>query len=467
MGQPEADKRYYLQRKEPIHYRECISGYPTVETWESPKTNPLDRRNMHQPKRPSRKDLAVSMMGDIYRRAQRVNFWLSHSTEAMRAAFEYVRLSNSPKLSFYHVSDGTLFLFKIFLDWEPQLTSGVEHITLLKVGLEQLCSHPYWMRVWTVQEVALNKNCWIYLGQLKPMKMLDFTAMLSEVEGYMNKRSEETTQPDLEYLYPVSFKRSSPSTATNVHRTLRSESLAMDQRDLGETVRHLISKKAKVPLDIIFACRALFPESIGQIKVDYERDLIGILREVTVRIIPQFKKLGDLLEVVSHYLGIPGAPSSVLNITGGERVWNATHFFGVWNATRSIGASSTTTTNCSMTYRISSDMETLHVIGIIVDRVTAVSDEFPHYALENQARWHEKVREMLTQWRVSTRKCLNIGFEESIIDILFAATSINEELADKVSQTNRFEKVCLNVFLCFVSQCDSKLTSKVLDPFLR
>jgi hypothetical protein len=56
------------------------------------------------------------------------------------------------------------FLFKIFLDWEPQLISGVEHITLLKDGLEQLCSHPYWTRVWTVQEVALSENCWIYLG---------------------------------------------------------------------------------------------------------------------------------------------------------------------------------------------------------------------------------------------------------------------------------------------------------------
>jgi hypothetical protein len=99
------------------------------------------------------------------------------------------------------------FPFRIFVDWGPQLTSGVENVALLNVGLEQLCSHPYWTRVWTVQEVALSKNCWIYLGQLNPMKWLEFTAMLWEVEGYINKRSEETTQPDLEYLYPVSYKR--------------------------------------------------------------------------------------------------------------------------------------------------------------------------------------------------------------------------------------------------------------------
>lgn len=47
----------------------------------------------------------VSMMGNIYARADRVNVWLSRSTEAMRALFEYVRLSTGSKLSFDRVSD--------------------------------------------------------------------------------------------------------------------------------------------------------------------------------------------------------------------------------------------------------------------------------------------------------------------------------------------------------------------------
>jgi hypothetical protein len=139
--------------------------------------------------------------------------------------------------------------------------------------------------------------------------MLTFTVMLWEVEGYMNIKSEELAQPDLEYLYPVSFKRGSLSTATSLHRTLQSESLATDQPEFRETLRHLIGKKANVPLDIIFACRALLPESIGQIKVDYQRDLVDVLREATIRIVPCLKKLSDLLEVVSYCSGIPGAPS--------------------------------------------------------------------------------------------------------------------------------------------------------------
>jgi hypothetical protein len=274
--------------------------------------------------------------------------------------------------------------------------------------------------------------------------------MLYEVEGYMNLRWEETTQPDLEYLYPVSFKRGSPSDATILHRTLRPKSFAADRIN-QETLRHLMGKKAKIPLDVIFACRALFPESIGQVKVDYQRDLIDVLREVTVRIIPCLKKLGDLLEVVSHCPSVPEAPSWTLNITGGRHVWNATHYFGVWYATHNFSVSSTSTTNSPMTHRISFDMETLHVKGIIVDHVVVVSDEFPHYVLENQATWHEKIRDMLTQWRICTQNGLNTGFEESIIDILFAATNAAEEIADKVNQTHKFEKVCLDLFLCLLN----------------
>lgn len=79
-----------------------------------------------------------------------------------------------------------------------------------------------------------------------------------------------------------------------------------------ETLRHLIGKKAKVPLDVIFAYRAPFPEFIGQIKVDYQRDLIDVLREINIPIVLCLKKLSDLLEVVSHCpsVGISGSSAS-------------------------------------------------------------------------------------------------------------------------------------------------------------
>jgi hypothetical protein len=85
----------------------------------------------------------------------------------------------------------------------------------------------------------------------------------------MNKRSEEMTRPDLKYLYSVSFKKGSLSTAINLHYTLRLKSLAIYQQDFKETLKHIINKKVKVSLNIIFAYKALFFKSISQIKVNY------------------------------------------------------------------------------------------------------------------------------------------------------------------------------------------------------
>lgn len=290
-----------------------------------------------------------------------------------------------------------------------------------------------------MQEVTLSENCWIYLGPLKPLDMVEFRVVLYDVEGYINIRSEEMTEPDVENLYPVEFKRASPSAATILHRCRRPNSFTPDQID-GNTLRHLMGKKATIPLDVIFAYRALFPESIGQIKVDYERDLIDVLREVTSRIIPCLAKLGDLLEAVSFCPDVPDAPSWMLNIANSGHIWNATHYFGMWCATRNFGVPSPST------HRVSRDMDSLHVTGLIVDSVAVISDEFPLYVLENQATWHEKVRDMLVQWRIGTQNTLIASFEESVIEILFAQTNAIEEMADIV--LSKLEKVCLHLLLC-------------------
>lgn len=61
------------------------------------------------------KTMQVSMMGDIFSRAQRVNIWLSRPTEAMKVAFEYIRLSTGPESKFPNVPNGMRFQTKRFL----------------------------------------------------------------------------------------------------------------------------------------------------------------------------------------------------------------------------------------------------------------------------------------------------------------------------------------------------------------
>lgn len=227
-----------------------------------------------------------------------------------------------------------------------------------------------------------------------------------------------------------------------LHRFFGPQTSAMDGKE-GDHLRHLMAKKAKDPLDVIFAYRALFPGSIGLIEVDYKRNLIDVLKEFTFRILLQLNKVGYLLETVSHCPDIPGAPSWTLNIVGSGHVWIASHYFGVWRASGNMKDPGSGTTKRTTTHRISLDMETLHVKGIIVDQVALISDEFPNYSLENQAKWHEQVHDMLIEWRNRMQKALDVGFEESLIKILFATTNFIEEMRDENDQIVHLEKVYL------------------------
>jgi hypothetical protein len=123
---------------------------------------------------------------------------------------------------------------------------------------------------------------------------------------------------------------------------------------------------------VVFACRGWFPESIGKIKADYRRGLSEVLREAIVQIIPNLRKLGDLFKLISYCPAVPGAPSWTLNLTCGEYVDRAMHYFGMWNAIKWISPN---------TARVSLDSEVLHVNGIIVDQVSVLSGEFPPYVL--------------------------------------------------------------------------------------
>jgi hypothetical protein len=144
------------------------------------------------------------MMGDIFSHAKQV----SRPTGAMIVAFEYIRLSTGPEMRFPHVLDSMYFFrHERLLDSEYQLINCAVRINALKDGVTQLGSHAYWTRVWTIQESALNENCWIYLRKLNPIKMLEFQVTLYDIGGHMNVRSEALIVRDSGNLYPVDIQR--------------------------------------------------------------------------------------------------------------------------------------------------------------------------------------------------------------------------------------------------------------------
>ncbi|KAH8662565.1 heterokaryon incompatibility protein-domain-containing protein [Xylariales sp. PMI_506] len=351
----------------------------------------------------------VSSMGRIYRNAKRVNIWLSHATAAMQRTFEYIRLASGPEVQFPPIRDG--------------LVSEINN------GFRQLCSHRYWTRIWTIQEVVLNENGWVYLALLRPMKFSTFHVFLWEVEGFLNVRLEQLTSTIPENLYPVSFSRGSPSCATRLHSDFDTT------QEYDEVLPYLMAKTAKNPLDLVFACRALLPETFGQIKVDYTRNLPDVLREMTALIIPKFESLGKLLCLVCHCPPVSGEPSWTLNLLHNIPWYAASPYYGVWRAAEPMGV-----TACQKAC-VGEDGKTLCVRGIIIDEVALASPEFPRYSLLDQKRWHRNVHALLRAWENRCRDTLTSKYEVAIARILYAALRSTENAIEKFPKNVKFERV--------------------------
>ncbi|KAK7964187.1 hypothetical protein PG988_011161 [Apiospora saccharicola] len=183
-----------------------------------------------------------------------------------------------------------------------------------------------------------------------------------------------------------------------------------------ENLYLLMTKKASNPHDLVFACRAQFPDTFGQIVVDYQRDLSDILREVTAHIISQTYSLGGLLGLVSLCPAVPGAPSWALKLywDGPPRTTSYFHYFG-------LGSLRLPYAEYHLAARVLPDGETLSLRGFVVDHVALVSDPFPTYTLPYTRRWHNDVHTLLKGWRsVCASGGLKSTFEEGLEYILYA-----------------------------------------------
>ncbi|KAK7995355.1 hypothetical protein PG990_014128 [Apiospora arundinis] len=346
------------------------------------------------------KSAQVSQMGLIYSQAKRVNIWLGRATTASTGkVFEFLRLMTENKA--------------------PRVANA--RIPELREGFHQLCSAPYWTRLWTIQEVISNENCWVYLGNGKPIAMISFSVMLYELEKDINVNWEPLFAPNTGALYPASMGRRSASMATILHTPGLTHPLNV------EVLYRLMDKKAQIPHDSVFACRALFPNSFGQISVDYQRDLSDILRELSARVIPELRDLGAFLSLVTLCLPVPRAPSWVLNLQWDLAPGTDTPYFGCWPfTTRSFLAPHTA--------EILPDGKTLALKGIIVDHVALVSAELPTYSPQDQERWHIDVRTLLRIWKdTCTREGPRYKFEEAMEYILFPIINVAEQLASAPS----------------------------------
>ncbi|KAK8112741.1 hypothetical protein PG984_013267 [Apiospora sp. TS-2023a] len=283
------------------------------------------------------KTAQVSEMGLIYSRAQRVNVWLGHPPPAMGMFFEFVRVEIEGSACEPEIADGTVYSFHSYsfnLNWivnkAPRICtltiSLAAHISEYRAALHQFCSAPYWTRIWTIQEVVLNSNCWVYLGDAEPIRMSDLQESLLRIETVIGERwpnlgGNRRRAQDPGVLYPAC---GSPIDVMSFHQPGMVRSLDPDPEEL----RLLMTKKAKNPHDLFFACRALFPDTFGRIVVDYRRDLSDIITELTAHIIQRATDVGSLLSLICLCPPVPRAPSWAINMQWDGLRKHTSHYLG-------------------------------------------------------------------------------------------------------------------------------------------
>ncbi|KAK8079064.1 uracil phosphoribosyltransferase-domain-containing protein [Apiospora phragmitis] len=304
------------------------------------------------------------------------------------------------------------------------------HIPELRDGLHQLCSAPLLDEALDHPGSRSQRELLGVPWRCRPDKNVGSPNQAFRARGGVNETWERLGRAqDPQALYPVSRGRGSPTLATFLHKP--GNASILDE----EMLRLLMAKKAKSPHDLVFACRALFPETFGQIKVDYQRDLADILRELSARIIPRISDLGGFLGLVSLCTRVPGPPSWVLNLQCDVPPDTKSHYFGLWPFT-------TSQLGVCQAAKILADGKTLALRGRIVDHVALVSDEFPFYSLPNQQRWHKDVHTLLRAWKAAcTNGSLKSTFEEAMEYILYAFINSGDSMTAKLYSTARSEGV--------------------------
>ncbi|PTB63091.1 hypothetical protein BBK36DRAFT_1127334 [Trichoderma citrinoviride] len=222
------------------------------------------------------KSVQVQLMFEVYANAERVNIWLGPGTDAAALALKWLRWYSwtfsaawrlqSRLASGIRSADSTFT--RLLLGTATVSTSCVCACIMLvvaavillpfgllpfRIGLTELASMEYWERAWTVQEANANATCFILCGSSAPLRLDLFYQSHSMV--------------------PPMFVFS----ALNNSRVNRRYSLHMldtfhtnGDAELGSQIFDVLCKtRATIAKDKLFAIRAMFPDSLSELTIDY------------------------------------------------------------------------------------------------------------------------------------------------------------------------------------------------------
>ncbi|KAF3025093.1 hypothetical protein E8E14_014564 [Neopestalotiopsis sp. 37M] len=218
------------------------------------------------------KSAQVAMMAEIYRSANNVLVWLRNSYAPPNSRSMLILQLLRP-FSYYNLLIKTKtwrdrWISKMLVLMEPFVS------TMVKKGSKHLLpmfDSPYWSRGWTLQEfVHLSPKILCLSGETYPLRggLEHLTKSFDSGDMWMHVQSLEWSQWE--------------------------EYGAERPRLLSISLPQFLLKETADPRDKVFALRALFPDIIGDITVDYDRAVEDIFTEATIRLLGASRSLETL-----------------------------------------------------------------------------------------------------------------------------------------------------------------------------
>ncbi|KAI9170699.1 HET-domain-containing protein [Paramyrothecium foliicola] len=234
----------------------------------------------------------IPLMREIYYGASKVLIWLGEGNEATDCAMQALRkLVTLRTDSDYVLDDLDTLLPKEMQasDFSPE--KRCERRKYVRVGLNDIFTRPWWDRTWTVQELALARDCPLLMCGATSICFDCFPSTITEMGKYLAKQNMADEAADYWALSGVqSAIASGKFTSLFLIReyTQASKQLGNERMNsfLARLLSHTQHSLCTDPRDKVYGLLGIAePEALETIGIDYNLSLLEVYTKTTMYLI--------------------------------------------------------------------------------------------------------------------------------------------------------------------------------------
>jgi hypothetical protein len=231
----------------------------------------------------------VPLMREIYSAASKVLIWLGKGNEATDHAFEALHLL----ATLYTDTDWVLDNLNMLLPEAMQASNfppeqREERMKSIKAGLNDIFTRPWWDRTWTVQELALARDCPLLMCGSSSICFECFRATNIELAKYLAKLNIADEKSDHWVLSGVQSALSSQKSASlDSIRDYTQTAKQLEGEEINSYLARLLSytqhSLCTDPRDKVYGLLGIAePEALETIGIDYEISVLEVYTKTTM-----------------------------------------------------------------------------------------------------------------------------------------------------------------------------------------